>query len=175
MNIRKIAVVGSFAAGAALALAPLAAADDLTSTVDSEISTLNALFTGEADLAGDGSAVIAPTASQPFDTIPLADAPKDGVGTLDSLLYGVDPAVAGPATDPGSYNVFNGAVVEFDDAFNSEEYGLLNNDALIPSADLFGGSEVTTALLTGTDTGAATTFFDAGLADLAGFFDIPSL
>jgi hypothetical protein len=41
---------------------------------------------------------------------------------------------------------------------------------------LFGSSnEIGTALATGTDTGAATTFFDAGLADLAGFFDIPSL
>ena len=35
MNIRKIAVVGSFAAGAALALAPIASADDLT-TIDSD-------------------------------------------------------------------------------------------------------------------------------------------
>jgi len=175
MNIRKIAVIGSFAAGAALAFTPLASADDLTSTVDSEITSLNALFTSEADLAGDGSAVIQPTASQPFDTIPLTDAPQNGTGTLDSFLYGVDPLAAGPSHDPGAYDVFNGALVEFDDAFNSEEYGLLNNDALIPAADLFGGSEITTALATGTDTGAATTFFDAGLADLSGFFDIPSL
>lgn len=36
MNMRKIVLVGSFAAGAALAFAPIAAADDLTSTVDSE-------------------------------------------------------------------------------------------------------------------------------------------
>ncbi len=34
MNIRKIAVVGSFAAGAALALAPIASADDLTAVLD---------------------------------------------------------------------------------------------------------------------------------------------
>ena len=44
MNIRKIAVVGSFAAGAALALAPIASADDLTSIVDSEISLSNSIF-----------------------------------------------------------------------------------------------------------------------------------
>jgi hypothetical protein len=51
MNFRKIAVVGSFAAGAALSFAPLAVADDLTSSVDSEISGLNALFQAEADIA----------------------------------------------------------------------------------------------------------------------------
>ena len=41
MHIRKIALLGSFAAGAALALAPLASADTpITSTVDSEITSL---------------------------------------------------------------------------------------------------------------------------------------
>jgi hypothetical protein len=174
MNMLKVAVVGSFAAGAALALAPLAAADDLTSTVDSEISSLNALFTAEADLAADGSAVN--TAGE-FDTISLLDAPKTApFTTLDYELYGINPGVAGPASDPGSYNVFNGALTEFDDAYNSELYGLLNSNALIPRADLFGsGNEITAALATGTDSGAATTFFEAGLGDLAGFFDIPSL
>jgi hypothetical protein len=67
-SIITAAGLAAIAAGAALALAPLAAADDLTSTVDSEISSLNALFTSEADLAGDGSAVIQPTATNPFDT-----------------------------------------------------------------------------------------------------------
>ncbi len=36
MNLRKIAVVGGFAAGAALAFAPLASADDLSSIVSGE-------------------------------------------------------------------------------------------------------------------------------------------
>ncbi|UQX12727.1 hypothetical protein [Candidatus Mycobacterium methanotrophicum] len=56
-------------------------------------------------------------------------------------------------------------------------YGLLNGNAdLIPAADLFGSThEIATALATGTDVGAATTFFDAGLADLAGFFDLGAL
>ena len=73
MNIRKIAVVGSFAAGAALALAPLAAADDLTSTLDSEIASMNSLFTSDAALAGDSGDVVAPTDTGPFDTINPAD------------------------------------------------------------------------------------------------------
>jgi len=44
VNIRKIAVVGSFAAGAALALAPIASADDLTTIDSDEISVLNSIF-----------------------------------------------------------------------------------------------------------------------------------
>jgi hypothetical protein len=172
MNIRKIAVVGSFAAGAALALAPLASADDLTPTVDSEITSLNSLFVSEADLAGVGSAVVPGTTAQPFDTIPLVDAPNSGTPTLlDFELYGLNP-IANAASDPGSYSVFNGALTEFDDAYNSEVWGLLNgNTDLVPTADLFGSAhEITTALATGTDAGAAMTFFDAGLADLSGFF-----
>ena len=51
MSMRKIAVVGSFAAGAALALAPIASADDLSSIVDSEISLSNSIFDSEAALA----------------------------------------------------------------------------------------------------------------------------
>ncbi|MGC2564953.1 MAG: hypothetical protein WA488_04355, partial [Mycobacterium sp.] len=52
MNIRKIAVVGGFAVGAALAFAPLASADDLTSVLDSEIAGENSLFQLDATLAG---------------------------------------------------------------------------------------------------------------------------
>lgn len=73
MNIRKIAVVGSFAAGAALAFAPLAAADDLTPTVDTEIASLNSLFDSEAAFAGDTVITRGPNT---FDTVPLADAPQ---------------------------------------------------------------------------------------------------
>ena len=179
VNIRKIAVVGSFAAGAALALAPIASADDLTTIDSDEISVLNSIFTIETDLAGDSSDVTLANAANPFDIINPADITAvQGTGTtpFDFLVYGLDPSAAGLASDPGSYNVFNGALTEFDDAFNSEAYGLLNNGALIPQADLFGSTnEISTALATGTDTGAAITFFGAGLADLSGFFDIPSL
>ena len=52
MYIRNIAVVGSFAVSAALALAPLASADDeLTPVVEIEISLLNSLFVSDAGLA----------------------------------------------------------------------------------------------------------------------------
>jgi hypothetical protein len=174
MNMRKIAVVGGFAVGAALASAPIASADDLTSIVDSEISLSNSIFDSEAALAGDSTDVVTHAGS--FDTIPLSFAPHIGTPTLlDFELYGLNP-IANSASDPGSYNVFNGALTEFDDAFNSEAYGLLNNNALVPEADLFGSDKVIDAALgTGSDTGAATTFFEAGLADLQGYFDIPSL
>jgi hypothetical protein len=174
MHIRKIAVVGGFALGAALTLAPLASADDLTTTIDSEISSLNSTFASEVALAGD-TKDLTTVAAPGFDTVPLADAPQSApFTTLDYELYGLNPALAGPAGDPGSYNVFNGALTEFDDAYNAELYGLENSNALVPAADLFGSAhEIGIALGTGaTDASAATVFFDAGLADLAGFFGI---
>ena len=74
MNLRKIAVVGGFAAGAALAFAPLASADTpITSTVDSEITSLNSLFTEEAALAGVSSNDITTGATAVFDTITSGD------------------------------------------------------------------------------------------------------
>src|ERR1700733_5767262 len=107
MSMRKIAVVGSFAAGAALALAPIASADDLSSIVDSEISLSNSIFDSEATLAGDSTDVVTHAGS--FGTIPLSFAPDTGTPTLlDFELYGLNP-VANAASDPGSYNVFNGA------------------------------------------------------------------
>ena len=175
MSMRKIAVVGSFAAGAALALAPIASADDLSSIVDSEISLSNSIFDSEAALAGDSTDVVTHAGS--FDTIPLSFAPDTGTTPtlLDFELYGLNP-IANAGSDPGAYNVFNGALTEFDDAFNSEAYGLLNNNALIPDTDLFGSEKVIDAALApgATDMSAATTFFDAGLADLQGYLD-PSL
>jgi hypothetical protein len=164
MKIRKIAMLGGFAAGAALALAPIASADDLTSIVDSDIASLNSIFVSEADLAGVGSDVASSTTPGTFDTIPVADVNA----TLASELYGLN-TTGNAVDDPGSYTVFNGALTEFYDASNTLTYALLNNDALIPNADLFGSAtEISTALGTGTDLGAAGDFFSAGLADLAG-------
>jgi hypothetical protein len=178
MNIRKIAVVGSFAAGAALAFAPLAAADptEITTTVDSEISSLNALFTLDTDLAGVSGDVTAPTASNPFDIITPGDITTvQGTGTtpFDFLTYGVDPSAAGLSGDPGSYDVLNGALGKFDDAFNVELYALENNGALDPNTGDFIGSmsSIDAALATGSPTGAAEYFLNFGLGDLQGYFD----
>jgi hypothetical protein len=179
-KIRRIAVVGSFAAGAALLFAPLAVADNLTSTVDSEIASLNNLFQVETALAGVSSSDISLN-SQGFDIVPPADAPvvtdPSALTPLDYELYGVNPIQAGIVGDPGSYELFNGALTEFDDAYNAALYSLLNVSNLIPSSDLFGSADtINAALATGSDAGAFTTFFDAGLSDLAGFFGIvPSI
>src|ERR1700728_2441042 len=109
MNLRKIAVVGGFAVGAALTLAPLASADnttDLTSAVSSEIASLNSTFTSDATLFGVGSDLIAPTAGQPFETISLLGAPDTGTpNAFDYFLYGLDPA-ANAKDDPGAYELF---------------------------------------------------------------------
>jgi hypothetical protein len=174
MNLRKFAVLGSFAAGAALALAPLASADDLTTAVDSEISSMNALFVGEADLAGKGADVVM-HGPNTFDTIPLADAPN--TGTLPTILsyelYGLNP-IGNAASDPGAYSEFNGALVNFDDAYNVGLFSLLDPTAplsSIPAGDLFGSaSGITEALATGTASGAITDFLTDGFADLQGFF-----
>jgi hypothetical protein len=186
MNIRKLAVLGSFAAGAALALAPLASADPaavpdpLLPTVDSEISSMNALFVSEADLAGVGKDVIVGTPAQPFDTIPLVDAPHTGTPTfLDYELYGLNP-IANSASDPGAFSEFNGALVNFDDAYNVELFSLLNPTAAletIPAGDLFGSSEtITDAFTNGTGSASdvATYFYEFGANDLAGYLDLPA-
>jgi hypothetical protein len=182
MNIRKIAVLGSFAAGAALALAPLASADPaatdpLLPFVDGEIASMNSLFVTYADIAGVGNDVVTHGANT-FDTIPLADAPNTGITPtiLDYELYGLNP-IANAASDPGAFSEFNGALVNFDDAFNVELFSLLNPTAAIdtiPMGDLFGSaSGISEALATATTGGASavvTDFLTDGFADLQGFF-----
>jgi hypothetical protein len=176
MNMRKFAVLGGLAAGAALAFAPLATADPvaITNTVDSEISALNGQFDLDALLAGDSSDVTAPTAGDPFATITPTDITDvQGTGTtatpFDYLVYGVNPENAGLSPDPGSYDVLNGAEIRFDEAYNIADYALLNNGALDPnSADIFG------AAIPVADTTAAeaiASFYNDGIGDLSGFFD----
>lgn len=175
MSIRKIAVVGSFAAGMALTLAPLAAADNLTSTVDSEISALNALFQADATFASVPSADYALSdgfyAINPGDVATVTPS-TEPFSTLDYELFGVSPGEL-VTTDPGSLDVFNGALVDFYDAYNAALYSLLNVSNLIPAEDLIGPSAlIDTALATGSDAGAFTTFFDTGMTNLDAFFGI---
>jgi hypothetical protein len=169
MNIRKIAAVGSFVTGAALAFAPLAAADDLTTTLDSEIASLNSLFESQAALAGVSADVV--TSPGVLDTIPLADAPDAApLTTLDYELYGPWASVLTLDPDPGAYDVFNGALVEFDDAYNTFASLLFTSDALISPADLIGVADA--ALDDGSLTDAALfgDFFNTGVADIVAYF-----
>jgi hypothetical protein len=168
MNIRKIAVVGGFAVGAAVAFAPLASADDLTTVLDSEIASENSLFQLDATLAGVPSSDY--SLVDGFYTINSGDISAvqgNGTTAFDYLIYGVDPNKAGLATDPGSYNDLNGAVTKFDDAYNVLLYAAENKDALIPSTDLF-GNHITDALAGGTDASAFEYFYNFAIGDLGG-------
>ena len=67
MYIRKLAAAAGFACGAALAFAPLAAADlgsTVTSTLDSEIASQNSLFAVYAELSN--AATTPATATDPY-------------------------------------------------------------------------------------------------------------
>jgi hypothetical protein len=177
MNLRKIAVVGGFAVGAALTLAPLASADTgISSTLDSEIASLNSLFSSEVSLAGDSKDLVSSTTPGVYDTVPLADAPDSGTTptTLGELLYGVN-SIGEAGSSPGSYDLFNGALGEFDNAYNVELYAAENANALAPTTDLLGTGDVTDALGTGTVTGAFESFLQAGVSDLLGYFEPAAL
>jgi hypothetical protein len=194
MDIRKIAVVGSFAAGAAMAFAPLASADPalvapvdpLTSVVNSEVASMNSIFLSDTSAASVPNAdVTTSTTPGVFDTVIAADAPKVAdpgqLTILDYELYGVTPITAGIATDPGAYNVFNGALTEFSDAYNVELYSLLNPTlaiSTIPAADLIGSTETIQDAFangTGSVSDVATYFYEFGANDLAGYLDLPAL
>ncbi len=178
MNMRKIAVVGSFAAGAALAFAPLASADTPIdpSIIDSEISSLNALFTSDATLAGVPSTDIAGGGTGVFDTISSGDMTTvegNGSTLFDELLYGFNPTNV--TDDPGAYDVFNGALTKFDDALNFGVYALENGGAALPAADfstdLFGISGTAATDLAGeTASQAITTLLTDSFNDLLGYF-----
>jgi len=173
MDVRKVAATASFACGAAMALAPLASADTpITSTVESEISSLNSIFESEAALAGDSGDVVHHAGS--FDTIPLADAPQTGTPTfLDYELYGVNPIAAGPASDPGSYNDFNGALGKFDDAYNVFLYAAQNGGNMdMNDADFIGSASSIDHAQTLGVAGAEQYFLNFGLGDLEGYFGI---
>ena len=172
MKTRKIAALGSFIAGAAIACAPIASADDyLTSTIDSEIASLNSLFESQAALAGVGGDVI--TSPGLLDTIPLADAPiTSPLTALDYELYGplADFHLADLDPAPGAQDLFNGALVEFDDTYNTLASWLFSSDAVINPADLIGAADA--ALDDGSLTDAALfgTFLNDGIADVFSWF-----
>ncbi len=125
MNIRKIAAAATFATGAALAFAPLAAArrpHPCHCALDSEISAENSLFELYALFAGD-TADITKGGAGVFDTFTSGDSGQDAphliastanygqVTPLETDLYGANPILAGISSDTGPYSEFNGALV----------------------------------------------------------------
>jgi hypothetical protein len=171
MDIRKIAVVGGFAVAAALTSAPLASADTVTvfiDTLDSEISTINSIFVSDVAISGGpASGEIITNGANTFDTTTLQYAPDSGTPTLlDYELYGFNP-ISSASSDPGAYDVYNGALVELDDAYNTELYALLNSDDLIPASDLIGAApNIGDALGAGTVSAALEFFYSQAFSDL---------
>jgi len=169
MNTRKIAVVGSFVAGAALAFAPLAAADNLTTTVDSEISSLNSLFESQASLAGVSGDITSSAGT--LDTILAADAPVAApFTTLDYELYGPWASVLTLDPEPGAYDVFNGALVEFDDAYNTLASLAFTTDAVISPTDLLSVADAALDDGSLTDATLFSDFFNTGVSDIVAYF-----
>jgi len=183
MNMRKIAAAAAFATGAALAFAPLAAADlgdTVTSTLDSEIASQNSSFELDALLAGD-SADITKGGTGVYDSIISGDlstvAPQattyGAVTPLESDLYGANPILAGISSDSGPYNELNGAVTEFDDAYNVYAYAAANGGALDTNVGDYLGSATTIGnAVSGpgaTVTSAAEYFYNFGSGDLQGY------
>jgi hypothetical protein len=136
---------------------------DINPTIGNEIVQLNNLFELDGkltDVYGD----IMPHASTAygvgFDTIPTSDLNT----SFNDLVTGLNPAnVSG---DPGSYDVLNGALTEYYNAFNVEDYSLLNNGSLLPPADIFGThAEATTVAA------SVAEYLNLGYQDLLGYFE----
>jgi hypothetical protein len=181
MYMRKIAVAAGFATGAALAFAPLASAVPdptlVTDTLGSEVSSLNGLFQFDALLSGVPSTDYAPSGVGGLDTLLLADVAKDAPqsGTpsiLDYLLYGVDPFKAGVSGDSGAFSELNGALTQFDNAYNVELYSGANGVLDTNLNDyLFNGTIQTVLATPGeTTTAAFDTLYNHAIGDLSGFF-----
>lgn len=189
MNIRKIGVVGSFAAGAAFALAPLAAAEDdapvapdFSNILLGQVQSMNWLFGSQATASGVDSDLITagdPTAENPlsFSTISADDLAANA--GFAAMLFGPNWETE-MSSDPGSYSLFNGALTQFYDASNVLTYAMMTGGGEIDIADagdyLFGSEAGIAAGLDGdgffADFG---NFFQAGVADLFGYFGLGAL
>lgn len=181
MSIRKIGVIGSFAAGAALALAPLAAADADTDTFDwsgivkSQHDSMNWLFSTGANLTGVPAAdIIKPTDDYPFATITHGDLLEQEA--FAQLLYGANWAEEMSSGDSGSYNLLNGALMEFYNGGNTFMWALMNGGDNLDwdSGALFGGNAAMeiadAAALSGDGWTQANDYFELGFNDLLGYF-----
>jgi hypothetical protein len=146
------------------------------------------MFTSDVTLAGDKATDIlggtTPGSVEYINPLDIAaDAPKTTVPAdvtpLEYELYGLSPIAAGISSDSGAADLYNGALGEFDNAYNVGLYALENSGAAISpgdaAADLIGTGATSAALATGTLTGELTTFLDAGFGDLTGYFDLGSL
>lgn len=185
MSIRKIGVIGSFAAGAALALAPLAAADDDTTEfnwsgiVNSQHQSMNWLFNTGAALTGAKEDVVPPTETYPFATITHDNLLEQAA--FGQLIYGVNWEDEMSSGASGSYNLLNGALMEFNNGSNTLLWALMNDGDNLDwdSGALFGGSAAeaiaTAAAESGDGWGQASDYFELGFNDILGYFGMDSI
>lgn len=188
MNMSKVGVIGTFAAGAALALAPLAAATDgdtsapfdWSGIVKSQHDSMNWLFTTGASLAGVPAADInEPTDANPFATISHDD--LESQKDFAQLLYGTNWADEMSSGDSGSYNLLNGALMEFYNGGNTFMWALMNDGDNLDwdSGALFGGSAAMTiaadAVTSGDGWAQANDYFELGFNDMLGYFAAPTI
>jgi hypothetical protein len=178
MNIRKIVAAATFATGAAMALAPLASADlgsTVTSTIDSEIASQNSLYEVYAALAGD-SADVTKGGTGVYDTIASSVIPHattyGQVTPFETELYGANPIVAGIGGS-GPFSEFNGAITEFDNAYNVAVFAAANGGALDTNPADYLGSQTTDLAAVGgpgaTVSSAEQYFLNFGFGDLKGY------
>lgn len=176
MYIRKLAAAAGFATGAALAFAPLAAADPaaVTSVLDSEISAENSLFETYAALGGVTDVVKGgPGVFDSFGNV-ATDAPQattfGGVTPIETELYGANPIVAGISSDTGPYSEFNGALSQFFNAYDVALYASENNGVLdTNTGDYIENNALNHALTLGSPTAAENYLINFGEGDLKGF------
>ena len=103
------------------AAAPAAGGFDFNSLLTGEVHGLNSLFGMRRYLAGISPDDIIPGPERSRSTLSTRRTPTR---IFDTLVFGFNPANVTP--DPGSYDVLNGALGEFANAFNVEFYSLLN-------------------------------------------------
>jgi hypothetical protein len=140
------------------------APSDIFPTEANEIVQLNNLFELDGKLANVFGDIVPHTAAGTnigFDTIPTADLNT----TFDSLVFGA----AGPSSDPGSYDVLNGALTEMFNADNVGLYALLNGGALMPSDLVFGTHDFTGSVAT-----VIGDYLNLSFQDLLGYF-VPAM
>lgn len=185
MSIRKMGVIGSFAAGAALALAPMAAAEDPATPPDfsnilvGQVQSMNWLFEAQAAMTGVDADFITkgdPTLIDPLSFSSISGTHLAANEAFASLLYGTNWETE-MSSDPGSFSLFNGAMVQFNDANNVLMYALMTGGEQINVADagdyLFGSDTSIAAALAGTTAWEdASNFFANGIADMGGYFGI---
>jgi hypothetical protein len=146
------------------AAVPAASGFDISSTLTSEISSLNSMFETDAALTGVPTADLVTPVSG-FDTLVpgLTESPQ--LSAFETAVFGFNPDSVSP--DPGSYDLLNGALGQFDNAYNVGLFSLLDPTGTFDPTDIIGTHA---AFLNDGATVAIGEFLQQGFTDLLGYF-----